>query len=142
LYAIDSSCDCPAKLGNIAQGVADACSYPKKPACARLLQGFTFGGENLKDCLGRRCQGNLPIKCIKKDDPSWCASYDATFGGAIYLFSGNSGCPNQNGRGFGPSIFHESIHSCNLMQEPYNQQPFSNVFNTIMKVCANWDEQK
>src|SRR5439155_12671642 len=38
LYAITGSCDCPAKLGNIPKAISDACSYPKKPACASLLQ--------------------------------------------------------------------------------------------------------
>lgn len=55
LFAIDASCDCPARNGNIPKGIVNACSYAKKPACRTLLQRLTFNGQRLDRCLETRC---------------------------------------------------------------------------------------
>lgn len=137
LYAIQSNCDCPGtSLGNIPQGVVAACNYPKKPACADLLKKFTFGGEPLDQCLKKRCSDGTKIFC-HPEVKGPCGGYS----GGIYLYGGGPGCPRQKGFGVGPTIFHESIHSCGLAQEPYKEQPYSNVFNKIMDVCTGFKEK-
>lgn len=82
----------------------------------------------------------IPIQCTQNS--SACASYSG-LSGTIYLFSGHGGCPNQLGSNatYGPTIFHEAIHSCGLYQEPYKSQPLSIVFNEIMKICTGYDDR-
>ena len=141
LFSIDSSCDCGKPLGqNLYAAAAKACSYSKKPACADLLKKLVLGGQPLDQCLAKRCSDDTPIKCKKIDGDSWCGSYSA-LSNTIYLFSGNAGCPSQKGLGYGPTIFHEAIHSCGLYQEPYKNQPLSDAFNKIMEVCAGYKEK-
>ena len=140
LFAIDSSCDCPARNGNIAEGVAKACSYARRPACANLLRKLGLGLEHrrLDRCLAERCSDATPIKC--NNTTTACGSYSG-LSHTIYLFRGHGGCPNQQGFGYGPTIFHEAIHSCDLFQEPYRNEPLSQAFNDIMVVCTGYNER-
>jgi len=138
LFAVQDSCDCNKELGGqITRGVAAACSYLRRPACASFLtKAPPFNKSSILPCLQRRCEDKTPIACNK--DP-YCGAF---LFGAILVGAGEGGCPKDKGLGYGPTVFHEAIHSCGLVAEPYGEGPLSRLFNAYMRVCAKYDERE
>jgi RHS repeat-associated protein len=138
-FSIDSTCDCPARHGNVPEGVAKACSYLNKPACQDFVRRFTFLQREgpLDRCIRDRCANpkGPVLRCYDRTDA--CGQYFPS--GDINLYLGGAGCPRQTGLGLGPTIFHETIHSCGLGVEP-GSSSYRLVFRKIMEVCTGYRE--
>jgi hypothetical protein len=145
LFAIDLSCDkkCSGFPG-FTKDVVNACNYTKKPACAEITSKFWFKGKRLNECIDGLCKSDVPLKC-EASVKGKCGFAGTAFGGHIYVYGGHDGCPKQQGYGYGPTIFHESMHLCGLQQEPsgyapYNQGAYSSIFSKIMDICTGYQE--
>jgi RHS repeat-associated protein len=140
LFSVDGTCDLGCTgFGNVAGAVARACQAARKPACADLLRRFSFSNGPLDRCLKSRCAntGAPLIRCFKRT--AACGEY-FPFSGDINLYSGNAACPQQKGFGYGPTVFHEALHSCGLEVEPTTGGPYGRVFSKIMEVCTGYKE--
>lgn len=129
LFAVDSSCDCNPNYPDVTKGIAKACSYLKKPACADILKRFSFKFGPLLPCMQERCSGKMPVRCVQR---SYCGEYVPPLIGGGAILIGQQTCPG----GRAGTVFHEALHSCGLEQEPYKNDPYSSVFRKIMLVCT------
>jgi RHS repeat-associated protein len=160
LWPIEPTCDTVCKDGcrkKIEDGMQEACGYLEKPTCRDLLtrtfpsmSGLipnTNRGESLFDCIKRRCRRDDPWK-IGCSDKDYCGETPPGMMGVGCLIGQPehyNRCPINNGRGYGPTLFHEMIHSCGDPLEPYKDtealRPKQRAFNNIMKICSGWDER-
>jgi RHS repeat-associated protein len=137
LFAVQESCDCNKELGGqITKGVAAACSYLRRPACVSFLTTAPFNQKSLLSCLQKRCEDETPITC---NSDKYCGAF---LFGTMLIGKGEGGCPKDKGVGYGPTVFHEAIHSCGLFAEPDEDGPRSRLFNAYMRVCARYDERE
>jgi RHS repeat-associated protein len=146
LYSVDASCSGgPFKTG-IPAGIKETCDKTKPGTkCSEALKNVSAalgGGTDLPGCFSDLCGGkrNAQISC----DPcyAYCAGTIASFGGTkTTVGPGVTGCPAQNGLGFGETIFHESLHNCafgNEANEPHHNTVLSSWFRYLEKACFNW----
>jgi hypothetical protein len=101
-----------------------------------LTKAPPFNQGSLLPCLQKRCEDKTPITCNKDN---YCGAF---LFNAILIGEGEGGCPKDKGVGYGPTVFHEAIHSCGFFAEPYQDGPNSRLFNAYMRVCAKYDERE
>ncbi|MGC8817701.1 MAG: RHS repeat domain-containing protein, partial [Candidatus Hadarchaeum sp.] len=112
LFVIDDSCN--RFRAEVESGVAFACGALQKPDCRRLLK--TWG---VLECMEGQCgRGQGPCIACKPDEVKWCAETKFPIFGCtpwiILSFGNTKDCPKDEGKGVGPSIFHEMLHGCGL----------------------------
>jgi RHS repeat-associated protein len=112
---------CEKELPLVRSGVQEACRAVRSERCAAMLQKF-----GVKECMAEGCQeGNkggckFNIWCANTSHEHGCGvSYQPTERDrrcGIALDNSRSGatqtCPQNQGRGYGPVIFHEFLHQC------------------------------
>jgi RHS repeat-associated protein len=139
LFIVDPSCDCtpqwkPAE--NIPKAIGLAGNFPGNPKCQAILQKYgvwpcvpnRFGPNEIGKGPLIKCQKNRP-------GSSACGETTPPVTGvplSIHLFPGASSCPRNNSpSGISVTLFHETVHSCNLgLRE--------SAASEITEVCTGW----
>jgi hypothetical protein len=118
--------------------VVKACNYVKQPSCKDFTSRFWFKGERLSDCISKRCNDRTTrIRC--NANVTGDCGLANTFGhGSMWIYGGHANCPKQQGFGYAPTIFHETLYLCGIEQEPTSGSQFSNVFKKAMELCTGY----
>jgi RHS repeat-associated protein len=139
LFTVQGCCDVP-PFDGVSKGLADACWRMRRNSkCQAILKQTNVFGQNLAQCMEKNCAfgSGIPINCSAKNKED-CGESFYFGGGSIVLYPGNKNCPKGKGQGYGPTIFHESLHHCGFgpENEPYKNGPYSKLFATIMQICT------
>ena len=109
----------------IASGIEAACKAGTTPGtpCYRVLKSVgTEAGKDLLKCFDRTCRPQVGPKL--DCDPMCSKGCGVTEPGRTTLGSGrNYACPYGNGKGYGPTLFHETLHQCEFAGEPQITEP-------------------
>lgn len=134
LFKLDGSCKCPPFGGEpVEKGASDACDYPKRsPLCARLL-----ADRGKADCFDRRCKDKSGFfgRIVCKDLPCGTTEtfWESGGVGTVVLGPPVKGCPAGQGRGYGPTVFHEALHTCGMKD--------NRALAELVLICSGWRER-
>lgn len=132
---------------SVREGIDDACSKSKnarKPGACRSAIG------DLAKYLGK--SGEVVLGCVEKlncnaggqtlDCEPCKGQCGFTIGGYTYIGGGefNKDCPAGNGLGYGPTIFHESLHVCEIGGEPTSLDvpKVAEKWRQVEAACTGW----
>jgi RHS repeat-associated protein len=146
-YTLESSC-----LGRdiwpaVDGGITKACGAVRSQRCAAMLQKFGVKKCMEEDACGQgkggckfkiRCQSTAPDACGRSYPSPKEGGKLATCG--IALDNSRSGatqtCPQYQGRGYGPVIFHEFLHQCMEIDTSMHPAPFCEIARVCMGEVA------
>ncbi|BCW93856.1 MAG: hypothetical protein KatS3mg007_1750 [Thermoanaerobaculum sp.] len=139
LFRVDKSCN---EFGaEVGAGIKAACKYAEDPKCRRLLQVW-----GVLPCMEDSCRdGQGPcIVCKRGGSPNCAETRRPLFGCSpkiVLYFRDDGSCPRNQGKGLGPTIFHEMLHACGIGRTvPGEENQHPGPFRAVVKRCTNYDE--
>jgi RHS repeat-associated protein len=143
LFSISPNCSAPPFGPRFLTAVQNMCdkTMPGTP-CHRALQNISAalggGADDLPSCIQKGCHGGgQRIAC---DPCEGNCGVTPPLRGAVIIIGGakNPNCPVSRGYGWGPTVFHESLHACGFFYEPSGNTPQGSWFRYAEQACYGW----